>query len=217
MLTNPALHQFKALLKTASGEVLAQGRASALASLKAIRFESDFVPLYPMGTPMEIVRLFDGGEVHRFWGRVFVSDKTLMKLVSVDDELLPGAELLYCDDLAFAANLRPYPDGDKRRLKRRGADPAEQDKSFPVVLSELTDQQLVFQYDMDQPFREGTRFHIKTDAPLPRLAASVEIDVALYFGQKASYSCHFINLSENDRSRLRAFLWQYVLEHRKLF
>lgn len=96
---------FPALLKSEEGEELARGEAMVLPEEQAVNFASDFVPLYPMGTPMEIVRLHKGREVHRFTGKVYLSDKELMRIVSVQDELLPGSEEAYCGNMNFSASL----------------------------------------------------------------------------------------------------------------
>lgn len=212
---------FKAQLRLESGEVLADGRASADIDQKAVNFESDFVPLYPLGTPMEIVRQYCGKDIHRFSGKVYLSDKKLMRIVSVRDELLPGAELFYCDKKPFTGTLRPHAQPVKTEprplFKRAKAKSTAEPVTFSARITEITDRHLVFLYDIEQQFDIGTRFLLKADLPLPLPPVNIEITKPFYFGQSACYICKFLDLQPKSAWNLRAFLWDYTLKTCKLF
>ncbi len=94
-------NNFNALLKNDKGEILSEGRANVDIENKCVNFQSEFVPLYPIETKLEVVRLFENQEVHRFYGRVYLSDRKLMRLTHVDDELLEGSELCYSNNFHF--------------------------------------------------------------------------------------------------------------------
>lgn len=212
---------FKALLRSESGELLAEGRASVDIDQKAVNFESDFVPLYPLGTPMEIVRVYGGKDIHRFFGKVYLSDKKLMRIVSVQDELMPGAELFYCDKKPFTGMLRAHAVAAKAEprslLRRQKPKPVEEPQPFAVRITEITDRHLVFLFDIEQQFAIGTRFLFKADQPLPLPPVNIEITKPFYFGQSACYICKFLDLQPKSAWTLRAFLWEYTLLTCKLF
>lgn len=100
---------FPALLKNQDGTIIGEGEGVILHTERAVNFLSDFVPLYPIGTPLQIDRLYQNRTVHRFMGKVFLSDRTLLRLVSVQDELLPGSENVYCGNMDFPAIVRTIP------------------------------------------------------------------------------------------------------------
>ena len=74
---------FPAILKDQQECVLAEGFASVLEESNSVEFRSDFVPLYPMGVPMKVVRRFQNQDIHIFWGEVYISDQKLLRLVHV--------------------------------------------------------------------------------------------------------------------------------------
>ena len=74
---------FPALLKDMDGKILAEGEATVFAESRSIDFASDFVPMYRMGTKLQIARVFENKEIHLFSGEVFLSDKNLIRLVSI--------------------------------------------------------------------------------------------------------------------------------------
>lgn len=210
--------QFPALLKNADGQVLASGQAYLLQSQRSVTFESDFVPLYPIGTPMEIVRMYRGEPVHRFCGQVYLSDKALMRLVQVTDILLPGCEYVYCNELNFTGMMTVLPDTPPTLMERLGlrllTASAEQ---YAITLTELSRDYLVFSHDIQQPLSIGQRLLIQADAPVPLPETPVEITKSLLFGSQASYTCRFTKLSKEARDELQLFMRRHVMQTRKLF
>ena len=97
---------FPAVLKDQSGAVLAEGQATVLAETRTVEFRSDFVPMYRMGVPLQVVRMFEGQEIHIFSGTVFISDRNMLRLVSITDRLLPGSENVYFSETKIPAVLR---------------------------------------------------------------------------------------------------------------
>lgn len=211
---------FNAVLKhRETGETLARGHATVLVAQKAVRFESDFVPLYPIGTPMEILRLHSGKEIHRFWGTVYLSDKRLMRIVSVEDELLPGSEQVYCHNFSFSAVLaQSFPQKTETGfLDRFRQKQVFQEYVFTAPITEIADTGLTFTHDVEKPFEVGQKFLMKAILPLPVPETMIEISKALCFGSLATYECAFTNLSQAAKDNLRYFLKQYHLKKHKLF
>ena len=103
---------FPAILKDQQECVLAEGFASVLEESNSVEFRSDFVPLYPMGVPMKVVRRFQNQDIHIFWGEVYISDQKLLRLVHVRDLLVPGSENVYSILVSMSGTLM-----DRKKMK----------------------------------------------------------------------------------------------------
>ena len=239
MITKDGNKNFDACLKSENGEILATGQASINVHRKHVTFKSGFVPLYPMGTPMEIVRLLDGVEIHRFIGKVYLSDKKLIRIVSVDDELLPGSEYCYCDKFSFAAMVQPcfeYMNNDKWQFKKnRKSDFSGSD--FPIEIVGMTVNQVVFKFheapriavkhtllkeyntiaDTMLGVKIGHRFILNMNEPILLENVEIAVEKPLYFGQAPCYVCDIVNLDPVEYRLLGTFLWNYNLQRNKLF
>ncbi len=100
---------FPAVLKDEQGCILAEGFGSVLEENGEVEFRSDFVPLYPMGVPMEIVRRFEGQDIHVFRGEVYISDKNLLRLIHIRDALVPGSEQVYSTMVSIPGSFSRTP------------------------------------------------------------------------------------------------------------
>ena len=214
---------FSAVLKDSNGKELATGQASILLELKAVNFTSDFVPICHLREEVEIIRLDDQGrEVHHFVGKVYLSDKTFMRIVEVDDTLLPGSEYIYCDNLPFTGVVEQQmpPEPTIKKLwpfSKKGQAQPSKPEGVMVPIIELTDKQMVFLFDSNMAFHEGERFYLTAHMPLILPRTLIEVEKALVIGVNASYLCKFIDLSEENQQILRHFLIQYNIKHNKLF
>lgn len=205
---------FPALLKTAEGEVLAEGSACVSSETKDVTFQSDFVPLYPVGTPLEIVRLSEAREIHRFFGKVYLSDKTLLRLVSVTDRTPPDGEQLYCSGLAFSGTLTVMGESEQTPRRRFGRKPSKAQAApaeLLVPIVSLSENRLIFLYDSARPFDRGQRFSLSANMPLLLPQTTIEVEQAFLFGVNASYLCRFLDLTAAEKDVLRYFLLEYSL------
>lgn len=211
--------RFEAILRRPDGEILANGYAKVHLARKSVTFESDFVPLYPLGTAMEIVRLFHGQEVHLFKGNVYLSDKRLMRIVSVDDELLPGSDSLYCHNMPFSAAFAVIPPkrSELKLMERIRTKQPEQRQVFKAPILEISPEKMTFQYDIETPFEEGQKLLMAAYMPLQMPRTIIQVLKPMCFGLKATYECEFIRLTPADRENLQCFLQQYHLKKHKLF
>ena len=210
---------FPARLKSPAGEVLAEGEAQLSRVARTVTFRSDFVPLYPPGTPLEILRLLDDQEIHRFFGKVYLSDRQLLRLTGVDDELLPGSELAYCGGLPYTGRVRldPPPAPLKKHfLSFRSAPPARS-RPVSVAIPEMTDTQLVILYDSEDILTPGQQFLLAFDAPIRLVPVHIELIRSGLFAEAQPRLCRFVGLNETDRKSLRELLAIYNMAHHKLF
>ena len=223
-----------AYLKSELGEVIAVGCVYVNAPEKHITFTGNFVPLYPIGTKLEIVRLFEGIEVHKFVGKVYLSDKRLMRLVSVEDELLPMSDVCYCDTMMFPANAETTFVHTIRKKWKFGASKSEDiHHTFDIQIVELTVDRLVFQIckqflvankeantiNLEEVIAvmSGHRFLIKPKESFPIKSLAVTVTMPLYFGKNARFICDIERLSVDEQEQLTTFLWEYNVAHNKAF
>lgn len=202
---------FPALLKSVEGEVLACGAASVIPETGDINFKSDFVPLFPMGEVLMIARLDEDYEIANYTGKVYISNRKLMRLVSVKREIVAPADYVF-RDLPFKGTLRPLREErpHTRRFLKFRAKAAEQDeRTYEVDVVGLGQDCLVFHYDGDTPFYRNQRFLVKTDLPINLPETEIEIEEAFILGRKSSYSCKLETLTDEERQRLMQFLMIY--------
>lgn len=201
---------FPALLKNAEGVVVAEGRGRLVEHEDAVNFVSDYVPLYALSTPMEIARMLDGQVIHRFLGKVYLSDRQLMRIVSVTSELLPGAEQVYSDGLSLAALAYPRFLNSPQKKRRLFAPKAPQ--SYEILIREMSDEKLVFLYDMNTQFSEGDSFWLEPLPPMPHVRIGVSITHAMFFGESASYACEYLCYEQLDKAAVNEFLFARLLK-----
>jgi len=202
---------FPALLKSVVGEVLSYGAASVVPETGDVNFKSDFVPLFPMGSVLVITRLDEGNEVINYMGKVYISNRKLMRLVSAKREIIAGANYIF-RDLPFLGIIKPLreerpPVKNILRFKAKAAEEAEQ--AYKVNITGLGQHALVFQYDSLNPFYSNQRFVVKADLPIALPETVIEIEKAFIFGKSASYSCRMTELADEERKKLVQFLMLY--------
>lgn len=194
---------FDAVLKMPDGAVVAKGLANVAVSERSVNFSADFVPLFPLGENLTVVRLHGGNEVHRFVGNVYLSDKTLLRLVSVDDELLTGSEEIYCDRFDLPLELS----------RRAGLI----QKSSVVRLVSLNSTGLTFTCDIRTGFNIGDALFVKSCALRFLSGASIVVRAPLMVGLSSGYRCEFADISKDARFELKCYLRSYNLANNKLF
>lgn len=194
---------FEAILKLPDGSVVAKGLANVVVPQRSVNFSADFVPLFPLGESLTVARIFDGNEIHRFTGTVYLSGKTLLRIVSVDDELLTGSEEIYCDRFDLPLELT-------RRVGLR-------QKTFSVRLMSLNSTGLVFTGDIRADLNTDDRFTVKECGLRFLVGAEIIVRAPLMVGLSSGYRCEFTSLSKDARFELKCYLRTYNLANNKLF
>lgn len=205
---------FSAVLKSPEGEELAVGRAQLNLEDRSIDFRSDFVPLYPMGTEMEIYRLYGRREVHRFRGQVYLSDMRLMRLVKVEDEPLPNALDVCCVDIAFPGVVTVDAAGENSGwFHKKKAEPEE----FPAVVLAMTKTQVEILVEQDQAFGEGQEMTLTVEQPPVFENTLLSVRSVFTYGNRSSYLCLIEQESDQNNQRRLAFLDKHRVEHTRIF
>ncbi len=206
---------FPAILKSADGEELSAGEACFDRSAQEIEFTSDFVPLFPLGTPMKIERVYEGADIHDFSGQVYLSSKKLMRLVSVRDTPRYGAQYVYCSNLKLNATVR-FPEGQpqKKPLLFFSSKAAKRKESTAVVVSSVNPQGVTLLHDILDPFAHGQTLLMQLHEPAPALEAELVVARELLFGDRASYFCRFERILSGSIDALGHYIYEnYPLDY----
>lgn len=215
-----------------NNEFLADGTASVDLDTKSVTFTSGFVPLYELETKVEVIRIHNKQEIHRFEGEVYLSDKNLMRIVSVKDELLKGSQDCYSCNVTCAGSLvANFNNGDKKADALKGME-------FDVTIVSMTDEKITFDVIkcnagtniIQKLFKKGGDlnkevqkievdqiFNMQKTTILPIANLNVQIKKAYHFGEIPRFDCDIVNTLEPEKELLKEFLWDYNLKNNKLF
>ncbi len=199
--------KFDAVLKTVFGKTIEVGCGQFNPAERSVDFECEFIPLFSMGTRLQLIRLHEGAEVHRFTGEVYFSSAGRLRLVEVKDELLPDAALVFLYHVNFSGVVQTTVQTEHRGLF--GKKTLEEVVEFPVTLRALSTREVLFntelsvELDPEQP----VMLSLNQGPGLGRLPMVVK--QAIIFGQEAnSYRCRLLTMDPADRQRLEDFVRQ---------
>lgn len=199
--------RFTAVLKTPEGKLLEQGYACVSQENGSVDFQSDFVPLFKMGTPLMVVQVQNGMEVHRFFGDVYLSSGRLLRLVRVRDEVLPEARLALTFDVSLSCTVTATisePPARFHLLHRRAPAPAP--SCFEGHIHSLSMQQI--KLTCAQAFTQGQKLLLDVQEPAFS-GLSAEVEQVLDFGQEIfNYRCRFLSLPQETQRALEEYLGQ---------
>lgn len=212
---------FPALLKTPDGKILEYGTASVFCEEQALDFTGEFVPICKMGTPLQVIRVQEDFETQRFSGVVYLSSPRMLRLVSLEDEVLPGALLAYDYDTALnacvTASVLQEPIRKHFSLLRRQCDPAPKLQEFPVKITSVSLARINFVCNKTLAMKQ--RVTLNADGPLHLESLHMEIERPVIFGpsETSSYLCRIRNLSAPNYSALSEFVSTISTREIKLF
>ncbi|MFZ2538178.1 MAG: hypothetical protein WAX04_04685, partial [Oscillospiraceae bacterium] len=84
---------FEAYLKDENNQLIEIGKGNVSLEKQSVDFVSDFVPLLKFKSTAKIIKLIDNEECHSFVGKVYLSSKTRLQLLSVVDSFITYKEL----------------------------------------------------------------------------------------------------------------------------
>lgn len=96
---------FPAYLKSERGEILEIGEACVSDTKNEAEFVNEFVPLIKMGTPATIVRFLGEKELECLHGRVYLSSRTLLRIVDVDEYVIDEMRRLFSVNENISADI----------------------------------------------------------------------------------------------------------------
>lgn len=212
MAGNEAFHEyenmdvkFDAVLKSESGKTIEMGRAVFSAETRSVDFEGGFVPLFSMGTRLQVFRIHEGAEVHRFVGQVYLSSPHMLRLVEVEDTILPGAALafMYYVDLDGTGHA-VVKKQERHFLRQRTIDvPID----FPIRVHALSIKEIKFNVDLAIELQPGQPLNLRLPSG-PRIQnLPVLVRQAIVFGTEANcYRCQIRRLAPDSQRRLQQYV-----------
>lgn len=217
------VRDFPAILKTLEGKILEYGMGSVSEEEQSLDFRGEFVPLFKMGTQLEIVRVQDKIETQRFIGEVYLSSQKMLRLISVTDEVLPGAATAYQYNVDIqgqaTALIPPSPEKHAKRfsLLHRHTESLPSVQRFPITIHAISMSKIKFISDKTLP--QGQRINISTNQPFRLDSVPAEVEVPIVCGpmETCSYRCRILELSGNNYLELEAFTRKISLQENKLF
>lgn len=197
---------FEALLKDLNGKLIEIGRGVYNAAGRSVDFESDFVPLFPMGEQLQVVRVHDHTEVHRFIGEVYLSSANKLRLVGVKEEMLPGAALVYLYYVNLDGEARTQLAASQRRLLFFHRQ-VERELTFPVRVQALSMKEVRFNTDLSVELPAGQLLSLSLPQGPEIWNIPLIVQQAILLGQQANcYRCQIGALSAVTRLQMESFV-----------
>ena len=197
--------RFDAVLKSEAGKTIEMGHAVFSAEEHSVDFEGGFVPLFSMGTRLQVFRIHDGAEVHRFVGQVYLSSPHMLRLVEVEDEILPGAALAFMYYVDLDGTGHAVIKKEERRLLRQRT--VETAIDFPVRVHALSVKEIKFNVDLAVELEPGqpVTLHLPGGPHIQTLPVLVRQSIV--FGTEANcYRCQIRRLAPDSQRRLEQYV-----------
>ena len=215
--------RFPAVLKTPEGRLLEYGNACVSVEERQLDFTGEFVPIFKMGTPLSVVHVQKIGEeeqeIQRFSGEVYLSSQHLLRLVSLADEVLPGAAFLGPYDTTLkgraTGTIQPVETGKHFSLRHK-PQPAPYAQTFPITIHALSMTGLHF--TCEKELAEGQQLKVDIAHPISLHGLPVTVDLPI-FGPNAacSYRCSIGELDGSNRAQLEPFAFRLSRQAMHLF
>lgn len=199
-----------ALLMTPDNQLMETGSARVSPETRSVEFFGEFALLFKMDTPLKVVLTQGDVPVQSFTGLVYLSAQNLLRLVDVQEQLLPGAKtacffevdlegMLEADLPEAPRRFRPF---RRRRVVRQ---------QFPVRISRLSMGGVNFTADRD--LARGQPLLLDIPA-LGILGLGLQVETPFEFGQelRRNYHCSLQYLPEEARQPLDRLVTQLCLE-----
>lgn len=199
---------FPAILTAENGKRLESGHASLDFQHHTVDFTSDFVPLFSLGTRLTITRMLGFRELHRFYGEVYLSSESLLRLRNVEDQAVSGSESAYLYDVNLEGDILP------QRARQPESHPLFfwrkiQIGKIPVVITSLASTGMEF--TCEQQFTTGQFVRMSCGGPPALENVELEIKDVLAFGSSDTEICCFgeiSNIPPDSASQLNRFISQ---------
>ena len=197
--------KFPGVIKTLDDRPVESGTITVSQENKSVEFRGEFVPLYNRGEHLKIVRTQDGVEVISYTGEVYLSSPQMLRIVSITEEMLPGARSVFLYDVDLPAKLQAEltrPPKGKFGLFHRKPQPHEEVLAVRVHAVSLrqikfTTEELL---DETQP--------LLLSLEEPRLQkVQLTINHMIDLGQsKRGYKCSITSIDAASRSNLESYI-----------
>ncbi len=214
--------KFPAVLKYPDNKLIENGTACVFPEDGKLEFTSDFLPIFKMGTRLTVLHQENNLDVQVYEGEVYLSSRRLLRLVSLSDEVLPGAASLGAYDTHMtgrASIITPVPvePPAKRFPLLPKPHPVMPPSNFPVSVYAVSLTQ--FKFTCDVALSQNQLLFLDIDHPirLRSLPVRVELPVTLGGAETCSYRCSVRELKGNNFVQLEKYVRKLSLWANKMF
>lgn len=193
----------KAILKTLDDSIVEYGQVSVSLKDKFAEFSSQFVPLLKIGTEAKITCIEDNVSTHIITGKVYLSSKNLLRLVSIKCTLIPGAENVLETPAFLRAKI--YKPVLKTGVFSRNKVVFKWDEctitSFSMKNITFRSSRIMCEYEDQIKLRIGTPVFSKETEISLQIASN-----GLMFGKNSKYNYKILKLREREQKELADFI-----------
>ncbi|MGN0620316.1 MAG: hypothetical protein ACI4I9_00475 [Porcipelethomonas sp.] len=193
----------KAILKTMNDSVIEYGQVTVSLKEKFAEFTAQFVPLLKIETEAKIICMEGGTSTHIIVGKVYLSSKNLLRLVSIKCTLIPGAENVLETPTFLRAKI--YKPVMKSGIFSKNKIVYKWDECTIISISlkniSFRSSRIMCEYE-DQ-------IKIKIGAPIFSKETEITLQLAnngLLFGKNSKYNYRIIKLKEREQYELAEFI-----------
>lgn len=193
----------KAILKTPDERIVEYGQVSVSLKDKYAEFSSQFVPLLKIDTEARIICIEENTSTHIITGKVYLSSKNLLRLVSIKCTLIPGAENVLETPTFLRAGI--YKPVMKSGVFSKNKVVYKWDECTVTSLSmryiTFRSSKIMFEYD--------DRVKLKIGAPVFSKDTEINLQLAqtgLMFGKNSKYNYKITKLKEREQTELADFI-----------
>lgn len=199
----------KAILKTIDDNIIEYGQVTVSLKEKYAEFSSQFVPLLKIETEAKIICMEGTVTTHIITGRVYLSSKNLLRLISIKCTLIPGAENVLETPTFIRAKI--YKPILKRGIFNKNKIVYKWDECTIISVSmksiSFRSSRIMCEYE--------NQIKLKIGNPIFSKEAELNLQIAssgLMFGKNSKYSYNIIKLKEHEQTELAEYIKLGCLE-----
>lgn len=199
----------KAILKTIDDNIIEYGQVTVSLKEKYAEFSSQFVPLLKIETEAKIICMEGAVTTHIITGRVYLSSKNLLRLVSIKCTLIPGAENVLETPTFIRAKI--YKPILKRGIFNKNKIVYKWDECTIISVSmksiSFRSSRIMCEYE--------NQIKLKIGNPIFSKEAELNLQIAsngLMFGKNSKYNYKIIKLKEHEQTELAEYIKLGCLE-----
>lgn len=184
---------FDAYLEDENNNLLEIGKACISIKDKSVDFVNEFVPLLEYKSHAKIIKLIDGEECHCFEGKVFLSSKTRLQLLEVNDSFITDKELHILQKVNIKASV-------KSSLSKFTLNPPIDIDIFSISMDKVS-------FTVEKQNQLKHNLSLKSNDTLKLKNVSLNVYRQLEFSDKKTvYYATIEKINENDKEQLVEYL-----------
>lgn len=199
----------KAILKTIDDNIIEYGQVTVSLKEKYAEFSSQFVPLLKIETEAKIICMEGAVTTHIITGKVYLSSKNLLRLVSIKCTLIPGAENVLETPTFIRAKI--YKPILKRGIFNKNKIVYKWDECTIISVSmkyiSFRSSRIMCEYE--------NQIKLKIGNPIFSKEAELNLQIAsngLMFGKNSKYNYKIVKLKEHEKTELAEYIKLGCLE-----